>query len=197
MAINAAQVKELREKTGAGMMDCKKALVETDGDMDKAVDLLRKMGLADAEKRSARATAEGRIGTYIHPPGRVGVMVELNCETDFVAKNEEFEALIHDLCLHVAASRPEYVTAEEVPEEILNRERDIYRAQVQDKPEPIQDKIVEGKLKSYFSERVLLQQPFVREPKTTVADHIKEVIARLGENITVSRFARFSVGEQE
>ena len=196
MAISAAQVKELRDQTGLGMMDCKQALVDTDGDLEKAVEFLRKKGLAAADKRAGRATAEGRVGTYIHPPGRVGVMLELNCETDFVAKNEEFAALLKDLCMHVAASRPVAVAREDVAEEVVERERDIYRAQVQDKPENIQDKIVDSKLQGYFKENVLLEQPFVKEPKKAVADHIKEVIAKLGENITVKRFVRYAVGEE-
>ena len=197
MAITAAQVKQLRDKTGLGMMDCKKALTGTDGDMEKAVELLRKMGLADAEKRAGRSTAEGRIHAYIHPPGRVGVLLEMNCETDFVAKSETFEALMHDLCLHVAASRPTAVRREDVPREIVEREREIYRAQVQDKPEPIQERIIEGKLNSYFQEHVLLEQPFVKEPKTSVGDYVRQAVAKLGENITVKRFVRFAVGEED
>ena len=197
MAICAAEVKKLRDKTGLGMMDCKQALVETEGDMEKAVEFLRKKGLDAAAKRAHRATAEGRIGAYIHPPGRVGVMLELNCETDFVAKNAEFATLLHDLCMHVVASRPDAVSREEIPAEVIEREREIYRAQVQDKPEKIQDKIVESKLENFFKQNVLLEQPFVREMKKSVGDHIKEVIAKLGENITVKRFVRLAVGEEE
>jgi elongation factor Ts len=196
MNISATQVRDLREKTGLGMMDCKKALTDAQGDMDKAVEILRKMGLADAEKRSHRATAEGRIGAYIHPPGRVGVLIEVNCETDFVAKSKDFEELTHHLCLHVAASRPDYVRREDVPAEVLERERDIYRAQVQGKPAAVQDKIVEGKVATFYKDRVLLDQPFVKDPKKTVADHVKGVIAKVGENIAIKRFQRFAVGEE-
>jgi len=196
MAISAAQVKALRDQTGLGMMDCKSALIETDGDMEKAVELLRKRGLADAEKRAHRTTAEGRVGSYIHPPGRVGVLLELNCETDFVAKNEEFGALLKDLCMQVAASRPMVVSRDQIAEDMIEREKDIYRAQVQDKPENIQEKIVESKLENFFKDNALLEQPFVKEPKKTVGDHIKALIAKLGENITVKRFVRYAVGEE-
>ena len=196
MAISAAQVKELREKTGLGIMDCKAALAETGGDVDKAIDLLRKKGMADAAKRSGRATQEGRVGAYIHPPGLVGVLLELNCETDFVAKGGDFTTLLQDLCMQVAASRPEYVSREEVPEDVVAHEREIYLAQVQDKPEPVQEKIVQGKLENFYKTVCLLDQPFVREPKKSVQAVIQEAIAKLGENITVRRFSRFAVGEE-
>ena len=196
MAISAAQVKDLREKTGLGIMDCKQALNETGGDMDKAIELLRKKGLADAEKRSGRATGDGRVGAYIHPPGRVGVLVELNCETDFVAKGDDFQELLKELCLHVAASRPAVVSRDQIPPEILDSEREIYRAQVQDKPEQIREKIVESKVEAFCKEAALLEQPYVRDPKTTVEDLVKAVVAKVGENISVRRFARFALGEE-
>jgi len=197
MTISAAQVKTLREKTGLGMMDCKQALVDTNGDMDKAIELLRKQGLDAAGKRAGRATKAGRIGHYVHPPGLVGVLLELNCETDFVAKNAEFAALLHDLCMHVAACRPVAVSREHIKPEVIEREKEIYRAQVQDKPAPVQDKIVASKLETFFKDNCLVEQPFVKDPKKTVADLIKELIAKLGENVTVRRFVRYAVGEEE
>lgn len=197
MAISAAQVKELRKKTGLGVMDCKQALQDTDGDIEKAIEILRKRGLADAAKRASRTTADGRIGSYIHPPGRVGVLVELNCETDFVAKSADFQDLLRDLCMQVAASRPTVVSRDQLCEEALERERDIYRAQAQDKPEHIQEKIVESKLDAFCKETVLLEQPFVKEPKKTIEQIIKATIAKVGENITVRRFARFALGEED
>lgn len=196
MAISAAQVKELRETTGLGIMDCKEALNETNGDMAKAVELLRKKGLADAEKRAGRATGDGRVGAYIHPPGRVGVLVELNCETDFVAKGEDFQNLLKEICLHVAASRPTVVSRDQLPKDVLESEREIYLAQVQDKPEHIRGKIVESKLDAFCKETALLEQPYVRDPKTTVEQLVKSVVAKVGENITVKRFVRFALGEE-
>jgi elongation factor Ts len=197
MAITADQVKTLREKTGAGMMECKSALQETGGDQEKAIELLRKKGLASAAKRAGRATANGVVGSYIHMGGKVGVLVEVNCETDFVARTDTFQALVKEVALHIAAADPKYVRREDVPAEILEKEREIYRAQFTEsgKPASVVDKIVEGKLGSYYSQVVLLDQPSVRDPNVTVSQMLAEAAAKTGENITVSRFARFKVGE--
>jgi elongation factor Ts len=195
MAISAQQVKELRDKTGAPMMDCKKALVDTDGDEQKAIDLLRKKGQASAEKRSGRATEEGRVGSYVHG-GKIGVLVELCCETDFVAKNYLFEELMTDLCMQVAAMKPMALSAEDVADDVIEREREIYREQAKDKPPQAIDKIIEGKLGKFFKDHCLLEQPFIREPKKSVQDRITEVIAKTGENIRVRRFVRFEMGEE-
>ncbi len=196
MAITAQQVKELRERTGAGMMDCKKALVEADGDIDKAVEALRTSGLAAAEKKSGRATAEGLIESYIHAGGKIGVLVEVNCETDFVARTEDFQELVKDVAMHVAAADPRFVRREEVTEDVLDRERRIFREQAlaEGKPENIVDRIVEGKIGKYYSECVLLEQSFVKDPDKTVEDLIKEKIAKIGENIQIARFVRFQLG---
>ena len=195
--ITAGQVKELREKTGAGMMECKAALTEADGDQDKAVELLRKKGLASAAKRAGRATSNGVVGSYIHMGGKVGVLVEVNCETDFVARTDDFQTLVKELALHIAASDPRYVRREDVPADVLEKEKDIYRAQFADsgKPPAVVEKIVEGKLGSYYSQVVLVDQPSVRDPNVTVSQLIAQASAKTGENITVSRFARFKVGE--
>lgn len=197
MEISAKMVKDLREKTGLGMMDCKKALVETGGDTEKAVDYLRKKGALKAAKREGRATTEGRIGSYVHMTGKIGVLVELNCESDFVAKTEQFAELAKDLCMHVAASAPRWVSPEDVPEDVVAKEKEIYMIQAKDagKPEKILDKIAEGKLKKFYSEVCLLEQPFVKNTDQTVSELIKEKIAQLGENITVGRFARLQLGE--
>ena len=197
MAITADQVKTLREKTGAGMMECKSALQETGGDQDKAIDLLRKKGLASAAKRAGRATANGVVGSYIHMGGKVGVLVEVNCETDFVARTETFQTLVKEIALHIAAADPKYVRREEVPADVLEKEREIYRAQFAEtgKPAGVVDKIVEGKLGSYFAQVVLVDQPSVRDPNVTVAQLLAEAAAKTGENVTVRRFARFKVGE--
>ena len=197
MEISAKMVKDLRDKTGLGMMDCKKALVETGGDAEKAVDYLRKKGALKAAKREGRATAEGRIGSYVHMTGKIGVLVELNCESDFVAKTEQFAELAKDLCMHVAASAPRWVSPEDVPEDVVAKEKEIYMTQAKDagKPEKILDKIAEGKLKKFYSEVCLLEQPFVKNTDQTVSELIKEKIAQLGENITVGRFARLQLGE--
>jgi elongation factor Ts len=195
--IKAAMVKQLREKTGAGMMDCKKALLEVNGDMDKAIEFLRKKGLATAQKRAGRAMTEGTIQSYIHMTGKLGVMVEVNCETDFVAKNEDFQEFAKNIAMHIAASNPLGIKPEDIPEEIVESEKDIYRAQALDmgKPENILDKIVEGKLKKFYQENCLLNQPFVRDPDISVADLMNELIAKIGENITVKRFVRYQIGE--
>ena len=195
--IKAAMVKQLREKTGAGMMDCKKALLEVNGDMDKALEFLRKKGLATAQKRAGRAMTEGRIQSYIHMTGKLGVMVEVNCETDFVAKNEDFQEFAKNIAMHIAASNPLGIKPEDIPEEIVESEKDIYRAQALDmgKPENILDKIVEGKLKKFYEDNCLLNQPFVRDPDISVADLMNELIAKIGENITIKRFVRYQIGE--
>ena len=197
MEITAQLVKELREKTGLGMMDCKKALTETKGDLNEAVDYLRKKGALKAAKREGRATSEGRIGSYIHMNGKIGVLLELNCESDFVAKTDEFNQLAKDLCMQVAASAPRWVTPEEVPADVLAKEKEIYMGQAKEagKPDKMLEKIAEGKLKKFYSETCLMEQSFVKEPDKTVTELIKEKIAKLGENITVGRFARFQLGE--
>ena len=195
--INASIVKQLREKTGAGMMDCKKALVEVEGDMEKAVEFLRKKGLATAQKRAGRALSEGMIQSYIHMTGKLGVLVEVNCETDFVAKNEDFQEFAKNIAMHIAASNPLGIKPEDVPEEIIENEKSIYRAQAIEmgKPENILDKIVEGKLKKFYQENCLLNQPFVRDPDMSIADLMNDLIAKIGENITIKRFVRYQIGE--
>lgn len=195
--ITAAMVKELREKTGSGMMDCKRALADTDGDMEKAIDLLRKKGLAKAQKRAGRATSEGVIYSYIHTGGKLGVMVEINCESDFVAKTDSFLEFAKNVAMHVAASNPAGLNPEDIPEEAVNREREIYRAQAleQGKPENIVDKIVEGQVQKFYKDSCLLSQPYIRDPKMTIADLVTEAIATIGENIQIKRFVRFQIGE--
>ncbi|AEJ43296.1 translation elongation factor Ts [Alicyclobacillus acidocaldarius subsp. acidocaldarius Tc-4-1] len=190
-------VKELRERTGAGMMDCKKALTEAGGDMEQAIVILRERGLAQAAKKAGRIAAEGVVEAYIHGGGRIGVLVEVNCETDFVAKNEEFRTFVKDIAMHIAASNPQYVRREEVPQDVIEREREILRAQTlnEGKPEHVVDKIVEGRLEKFFKENCLLEQPFVKDPDKTVDTLVKEKIATIGENISIRRFARFVVGE--
>jgi elongation factor Ts len=197
MEITAAQVKALRDKTGAGMMECKAALQESGGDQEKAVDYLRKKGLASAAKRAGRATTNGVVGSYIHMGGKVGVLVEVNCETDFVARTDDFQTLVKELALHIAAADPRYARREEVPADVLEKEKETYRAQFADsgKPTQVVEKIVEGKLGAFYSQVVLVDQPSVRDPNVTVAQLIAQASAKTGENITVSRFARFKVGE--
>jgi elongation factor Ts len=197
MAISAAQVKELREKTGAGMMDCKKALTEANGDMDKAIEILREKGLAAAAKKAGRVAAEGLVEAYIHAGGRIGVLVEVNCETDFVAKTEEFRSFVRDIAMQIAAMNPKYVKRDEVPAEEVNKEREILRTQAQNegKPEHIIEKMVEGRLEKYFKEVCLLEQPFIKDGDKTIEQLVKEMIARIGENIAVRRFVRFELGE--
>ena len=196
-AISADLVKQLRDKTGAGMMECKAALAEANGNMDEAITLLRKRGLAQAAKRAGRTTAQGLISPYIHMGGKIGVLVEVNCESDFVARTDAFQTLVKDIAMHVAAADPSYVRREDVPPGVLGREKDIYRAQFASsgKPAPVIEKIVEGKLGAYYAQAVLLDQPFVREPSLTIAQLVAEATAKMGENITVSRFARFKLGE--
>ena len=190
-------VKQLREKSGAGMMDCKQALVECDADIDKAIDFLRKKGLATAQKRAGRAMTEGTIQSYIHMGGKLGVLVEVNCETDFVAKNEDFVQFAKNIAMHIAATNPLGVRPEDVPEETVQRERDIYQAQAAEtgKPENVITKIVDGKINKFFKENCLLNQPYVRDPDLAVEDVLNELIAKIGENITIKRFVRFQTGE--
>lgn len=199
--ITAAAVKQLREKTGAGMMECKNALVESGGNEEKAIDILRERGLASAKKREGRIAAEGIVGSYIHMGGKVGVLVELNCETDFVARGEEFQQLVKDIAMHVAAAEPRYVSREEVPESVLEKEREIARAQAKNdpknanKPENVIDKIVEGRLNRFYEETVLNDQPFVKDTAKTIAELVTEKIAKTGERIAVRRFTRYKMGE--
>lgn len=190
-------VKQLREKTSAGFMDCKEALAACDGDIEKAIDFLRKKGLATAQKRAGRAMTEGTIQAYIHLGGKLGVLVEINCETDFVAKTDDFKELAKNIAMHIAASNPVSLSPEDVPMENINREKEIYRAQALEagKPEKMIEKIVEGKLSKFYKESCLLQQAYVRNPEITVADLLNEAIAKIGENITIKRFTRFQMGE--
>jgi elongation factor Ts len=194
--ISAKDVSELRARTGAGMMDCKKALQETGGDMEKAVDLLRQKGIAKAEKRSDRAASEGVLGSYVHFNGKVGVLVEVNCETDFVARTDDFQALAKDLALHIASAKPLAVTVDEMPSDVVERERAIFEAQVAEsgKPEQVRPKIVEGKLRKFYEEHVLMQQAFVKDDAKSIEDLVKEVSGKVGENIVVRRFVRYELG---
>ncbi len=196
--ISAAMVKELREKTGAGMMDCKQALADCGGDMEKAIDFLRKKGLATAAKRAGRATSEGTVQAYIHMGGKIGVLVEVDCETDFVAKTDDFKEFARNLAMHIAATNPVGITAEDVPEQVIEREREIYLAQAREtgKPDHILEKIVDGKMKKFFKENCLLDQSYVKDPDKTIADYLNEMIARTGEKITIKRFARFQIGAE-
>ena len=199
--ITAKAVKELREKTGAGMMECKNALVESEGNEDRAIEVLRKRGLASAKKREGRIASEGIVGSYIHMGGKVGVLVEVNCETDFVARGEEFQQLVKDIAMHVAAAEPRYVSREEVPAAALDKEREIARAQARNdpkntnKPDQVIDKIVEGRLNKFYEESVLMDQPFVKQPEKTVSELVTEKVAKTGERITIRRFTRYKMGE--
>ena len=195
--ISASLVKQLRDLTGAGMMECKAALQEAGGDVEEARTILRKRGLAQAAKKQGRSTGEGQIGAYIHAGGKVGVLVEMNCESDFVARTEDFQNLLKEVALQVAASNPQFARREDVPAETLEREKSIYRAQMQDSGKPAQviEKIIEGKLGSFFEQVVLVDQPSIRDPKTTVGQLIQAAVAKLGENISVARFVRYKVGE--
>jgi elongation factor Ts len=199
--ITGAAVKALREKTGAGMMECKKALQEAGGNEEQAVEILRKRGMATAGKKAGRVAAEGAVGSYIHMGGKVGVLVEVNCETDFVARTEEFQSLVKDIAMHIAAAEPRYVTREEVPSDILDKEREITRAQIANdpknanKPEAVVEKIVEGRLNKFYEEAVLVDQPFVKDPAKTINELLTEKIAKTGERITVRRFTRYKMGE--
>ncbi len=195
--ITAAIVKELRERTGSGMMDCKKALAETGGDMEKAIDYLREKGLAKAAKKAERTASDGRIFHYIHSNFKIGAMLELNSETDFVAKTDEFNELGHEIAMQIAAANPQYLRPEDVPEEVLNRERDIYRQQLLDEGKPADrlDKIIEGKLRKFYETTCLLEQEYIRDSDKKIKDLVTAMIAKLGENIVIKRFARFAIGE--
>ena len=197
MAVSASDVKALREATGAGMMDCKKALTEADGNMEKATEILREKGLAAAAKKSGRIAAEGVVASYIHMGGRIGVLVEVNCETDFVAKTDQFQSFVRDIAMQIAASNPLYLSSEEVPQDTIDKEKEILRIQAinEGKPEKIVNNMVEGRIKKYFKEVCLLDQPFVKDPDKSIADYVKEQIAALGENITIRRFTRYEMGE--
>ena len=197
MAISATQVKALRDKTGVGFMDCKSALTEADGDLDKAVTILRTRGVARAAKRAGRTTNQGLVGHYIHQGGQVGVLVEVTCESDFVARTDEFQHLAKEIAMHIAAANPQYVTRDEVPNEDVEREKTIFRAQFEasNKPPHVIDKIVDGKINSYYQQVVLLAQPSIRDPKVSIGDLVTAAVAKLGENITIARFARLKVGE--
>ncbi len=198
LGISASAVKELRDKTNAGMMDCKEALVSSDGDFEKAIEYLRKKGLSAATKRSSRAAKDGVIASYIHMQGKIGVMVEVNCETDFVAKTEAFGTLARDIAMHIAASNPTYLAEEDVPDEVLESEKEIYKTQALDegKPEKIIDRIIEGKLKKFYEEVCLLNQKFIKDTDITVGTLVQNTIAKTGENIIVRRFSRFQLGEE-
>lgn len=195
--ISAEMVKQLREKTGAGIMDCKEALTECNGDIDTAVDFLRKKGIATAEKRAGRAMTEGIIESYIHMGGKLGVLVEVNCETDFVAKNDDFKEFARNLAMHIAATNPVGISQEDVSEDVINKEKEIYRAQAIEmgKPENIVDKIAEGKMSKYFKDNCLLNQDYVRDTNITIAELLNGLIAKIGENISIKRFVRFQIGE--
>ena len=197
MTISAAQVKELRDMTGTGFMECKAALAEAGGDLDKAVTILRTRGQAQAAKRAGRTTAQGLVGHYIHQGGQVGVLVEVDCESDFVARTEDFQTLVKEVAMHIAAASPTCIRRKDVPADDLEREKGIYRAQFEGskKPPQVIEKIVEGKLNSYYKQVVLLDQPSIRDPKTTIGEFVNVAIAKLGENITISRFTRFKIGE--
>lgn len=196
--VSATMVKSLREKTGAGIMDCKAALTECGGDLEKAIDFLRKKGIATAAKRAGRATSEGTVQSYIHMGGKIGVLVEVNCETDFVAKTDDFNAFAKNIAMHIAATSPVGILPEDVPQALVDREREIYRAQVLEmgKPEQMVEKIAAGKLNKFFKESCLMSQQYVKEPDKTIADYLNEVIAKTGEKITIKRFARFQIGTE-
>lgn len=196
-AISASTVQDLRSRTGAGMMDCKKALSETNGDVEKAIEYLRKKGISSAEKKAGRETKQGSIISYIHGGGRIGVLLEINCETDFVARNESFQNFARDVAMHVAASNPRYLNREAVPGDVVEKEKGIHREQMKDqkKPENIIEKIIEGKINRFYEENCLLEQAFVKNPDVTVGDYLKETIGKIGENIIVSRYIRFELGQ--
>ena len=198
MAGNSTLVKELREKTGAGVLDCQKALVESGNDIEKAIEHLRQKGLAAAQKKAGRETNEGTIAAYIHPGCRIGVLVEVNCETDFVARNDEFQAFVKDIALQIAASSPSFIRRQDIPAQLLEKETSIYLAQAKEmgKPEPAWPKIVQGKLEKFYQESCLLEQVFIKDPTVTITDYVAQKIAKLGENITVRRFTRYQLGQE-
>lgn len=198
MAANTMLVKELREKTGAGILDCQHALAETGNDLEKAIEHLRQKGLAVAQKKAGRETNEGLVAAYIHPGNRIGVLVEVNCETDFVARNEEFQAFVKDIALQIAASSPSYIRREDVPEHVIEKEKSIYMAQAKEmgKPEPAWPKIVEGKLEKFYQENCLLEQTFIKDPTITIKDLLTQKIAKIGENINIRRFTRYQLGQE-
>lgn len=199
MAISTSLIKDLREKTGVGIMDCKVALNESDGDIGKAVEYLRKKGIATAKKRSGRATSQGQVQSYIHAGGKIGVLVEVNCETDFTGKTDDFSAFVKDLAIQIAASNPIAIDRERIPEEILGKEREIYATQAKEsgKPDKVIEKIVEGKLKKFYEEACLLEQPFVKNPDISVQDLLNEIVAKTGEHIVIRRFVRYQLGEPD
>lgn len=199
MTIAASTIKELREKTGVGIMDCKTALQECDGDIGKAIDYLRKKGIATAKKRGGRATSQGQVQSYIHAGGKIGVLVEINCETDFTGKTEDFQNMVKDIAMQIAATSPVAIDRQRVPEKLVEKEKDIYVTQAKEsgKPEKIIEKIVEGKLQKFFAEACLLEQPFVKNPDITVQDLVNEMMAKTGENIVIRRFVRFQLGETD
>lgn len=198
MSSLSALVKELRVKTGAGILDCQKALQETQNDVEKAIDLLRQKGLAAAQKKAGRETKEGMISAYIHPGSKIGVLLEVNCETDFVARNEEFQAFVKELALQIAASQPSFVKRDDVPADLIDREKNVYLGQVKEsgKPEAAWEKIMTGKLEKYFQEQCLLEQAFIKDPSVTIQDLISQKISKLGENISISRFTRYQLGQE-
>jgi elongation factor Ts len=198
MAITTKEVQELREKTGVGMMDCKKALIETNGDMEKAMELLRKQGLASAARRAGRVAAQGVVDSYIHLGGKIGVLLEINCETDFVARNIEFQSFVKDVAMQIAASNPQYISKEDVPDNIVDHETEILLSQTiaEGKPEKVAEKIVEGRIEKFYSEICLLNQPFIKDPKKTINDLLGEFCAKIGENIVIRRFTRYQLGEK-
>ena len=195
MAIDASNVRELRDRTSAGFLDCKNALEEANGDLERAGEILRKKGLANAMKKGSRGTPEGRVGSYIHTNGKVGVLIEINCETDFVAKNDVFGDLVKDICMHIAATDPMAVSRETVPQEMIDREKKAYNEEFKDKPDNVRDKIIDGKMESFYKEVCLINQSFVKDNDQTIEDLLKTAITKLGENIKISRFARFAIGE--
>ncbi|MCP4649114.1 MAG: translation elongation factor Ts [PVC group bacterium] len=196
MTVSAELVKQLRDKTNAGFMDCKKALAETKGDLDKAVDILRKRGVAVAAKKSSRTAKDGLVQSYIHMGGKIGVLVEINCETDFVARNESFQQFVKDVAMHVAAANPQYLKPEDVPAEIIEKEKEIMAGQAPDKPAHILEKMLVGKLNKFYAEVCLLEQPFVKDDKMKIKDYLNSVIANIGENILIRRFTRYQLGEE-
>ncbi len=197
MSITATQVNELRKATGAGLMDCKRALTETEGDHEKAIDYLRKKGLAAASKKAGRVASEGAVGSYIHAGGKIGVLLEVNCETDFVAKNEQFQKFVKDVAMHIAAASPTHVSRDEVPSDVVEREKEIYRAKAREsgKPENIIEKIIEGQVNKFYADICLLEQAYVKDPDKTIQTYLNETIATIGENMTIRRFAKYVLGE--